>query len=201
MATEKPETPFVLSLIGGIFVLVDGALGFMMSVRFGYWPTYIWEFSGDEYVLGPFGMVMGMLVILAATLAYKRPMERNVWGIVIVIASLISFFVILGGYVVGFIFGMIGGILFLVWEPAETKRCLRCARQINSDSLFCPYCGMWYAPGLYQQPGQQQTYAQQTPATPEAEQRVCRKCGAQLFEGATFCSNCGERFDFRAQKM
>lgn len=196
MVKDKPETPFVLSLIGGVFVLVDGALGFMFSIRFGSWPVWIWEFSGDEYVLGPLGILMGILIVLAATLAYKRTQEKTIWGIAIIIASLVSFFVILGGYVVGFVFGMVGGILYLVWEPAETKRCVRCGRDISHDSIFCPYCGVCYAPGLYYYPGQQQTQATQQWAqgtAQPAEERTCLKCGTKLLEGAGFCSSCGER--------
>lgn len=208
MVSEKPETPFVMSLIGGIFVLVDGALGFMFAVRFGNWPMWIWNFQNSEYVLGPSGIILGIVIIVAATLAYKNPRQNMIWGPIIVIASLLSFFLILGGYIVGFIFGLVGGILFLVWEPAKSKRCVRCGRQIGLESVFCPYCGLCYAPGLFYYPGQQAqagVTAQQAPgadqpgdaqqASPyqQSDRRVCRKCGSLIFEGATFCSNCGER--------
>ncbi len=201
MAREKPETPFVMSLIGGIFILVDGALGFMFSVRYERWPMWIWDFPGDEYVLGPIGILMGILIILSATLAYKQVKKISIWAAVIIVASLVSFFTILGGYVVGFVFGLIGGVLFLVWEPSEKKTCMRCGRIIRLDSIFCPYCGMSYAPGMFVYPGQysapqyqtQQQQTQTATAQPAQGPPTCATCGTKLFEGAVFCSNCGAK--------
>jgi heme A synthase len=198
---RKPEVPFIMSLIGGIFILVDGALGFMMAVRFGSWPIWIWDFQYSEYVLGSAGVTLGILIILLAVWAYKKAERKTPAGVIIVVASILSFFIMMGGYVVGFAFGLIGGILYLVWEPAETKNCLRCGREIKLESWYCPHCGYmyvqpYYYPGQtyshqYQQ-GRQQSPEQSQPATTTG-QKLCTKCGAGIGEGSIFCSSCGQR--------
>ncbi len=208
MNGDKPETAFISSLIGGVLVLVDGTLGFMLAVRYGSWPLWLWEFQDSELVLGPLGILLGIVIIIACTMAYSKRTHMNVWGMIIVTSSILSFFLILGGYIAGFVLGLVGGILFIVWEPAEKKRCLRCGQQIRVDSVFCPYCGMCYTPGLFYWPGQ--TPAQQTQrggtetaqAAPTKQASAiqsaggpgtCAKCGAMLLQGATFCASCGER--------
>lgn len=205
MESDKPETPFMTSLVGGVFVLVDGTLGFMLALRFGSWPLWLWEFKDSEFVLGPLGIFLGALIIVAATLAYSKREFAKVLGVVIVISSVLSLFIVFGGYIAGFVFGLIGGILFVVWEPAEMKNCMRCGKEIRLESLYCPYCGLTYAPGLFYalgQPQQQQVQpGQPQPAPPpqvapayqrRLSEKNCGKCGARLLEGARFCSSCGQ---------
>lgn len=206
---KKPEYPLVISLLGGVFILGDGALGLMIGVRYGRWPVWIWDFPNSELILGITGTILGMLVILLAVLAYKQIAVKMIMGIIIIVASVMSLFLTMGGYVVGFALGLIGGVMYIVWEPADMKNCVRCGREILLESWYCPYCSHTYWPGYQYYTGQQYQYQQgqqQAPVTGQqatsqviqtpqatAGQRFCMKCGAAIAEGTTFCSNCGQR--------
>jgi hypothetical protein len=203
---QKPDYAFWMSLIGGIFILADGAVGLMMGIRFGSWGIWIWDFPNSELILGPIGIVLGTLILFAAILGYKKPDQGLIAGTVVVVASIVSFVLILGGYVIGFGFALIGGILFVVWEPDETKNCLRCGHEINLESWYCPHCGYMYVQSYYYQnpqyqyqyqQGQPQPGVQSQPVTPQQApttpaalgQKFCMQCGVALAEGATLCSN------------
>jgi hypothetical protein len=208
---QKPDYAFMMSLIGGIFILVDGAIGLMMGVRFGRWGIWIWDFPNSELVLGTIGVVLGTVILVAAMIGYKKTNQGLIIGTIIIAVSIMSFVLTMGGYVVGFGFALIGGILFVVWEPDPTKNCLRCGSEIKLDSWYCPHCGYMYVQSYYYytnpqyqyqyQQGQPQAGMQSQPATAQQPQTTaappgqnyCMKCGAGVAEGATFCSNCGER--------
>src|SRR3990170_1390428 len=86
-------TAFVLSLIGGILMLINGGMSFMMLTFYG----------------ADFGFMWGTI---GALMLNYRPAERRSWGIVILIFSVISFLG-MGGFFIGAILGVIGGALAL----------------------------------------------------------------------------------------
>jgi len=130
---EKPTAAFILSLIGGIFILLGGG---MMSML-GYW--FIGSYRGRGFgMMGPFGMmgglgygfgvlgvvglVFGIIVIVSAIMLNSRPEQHSTWGILIVIFSVLSVFgSAMGGFGVGLILGLIGGILAITWKPTQPK--------------------------------------------------------------------------------
>ncbi len=194
---QKPEYAFLATLIGGIFILVDGAIGFMIAVRSGYWYIWIWDFPYSAFLLGALGIVLGVLIIMSGIMGYKKIQRTSVIGMMVIALSIASFILTMGGFVIGFGFGLVGGILFLVWEPAEMKNCLHCGKTIKLDSWYCPHCGYTYVQPYYQYPQYQYQYQQAQPqaqAQPAATgQKFCMKCRAGLAEGAAFCSQCGQQ--------
>ena len=147
MTEEKaPTAAFVLSLIGGIIVLIAGivvaAVGAVLTFFLG----------GIGGVFGLLGVLWGILTIVSAAMLHARPAQHQTWGALIVVFSLLSWFGSFGGAVVGFVLGLIGGILGIVWHPAGsppaqmtqtsmTRTCLNCGRTVNQDAKFCPNCG------------------------------------------------------------
>jgi len=113
---DKPTAAFVLSLIGGIFIVLGGifyiALGSAVGgLGFGLGGSII---AG----LGVFGLICGFLTILGAVWinSGEKGKVRN-GAILVLIFSILSWFGGAGGFFIGFLLGLIGAILGLTWNP------------------------------------------------------------------------------------
>jgi hypothetical protein len=135
---EKPTAAFILSLIGGIFILLGGGMmtlmgwagfcgitgcrsyGGMMGPGFGMIGNgYAYGYSG---MFGFAGILFGAGVIIGALMLYNNPFRHSNWGLVILIFSLLSMFgSSMGGFGIGLALGLIGGILAITWKPTETE--------------------------------------------------------------------------------
>jgi len=140
-SNDKPTAAFVLSLIGGIFVLLAG---FIVGV-IGAIATFF--VAGIGGIFGLLGMLWGIMMIIGAVMLYRSPDQHTGWGIVILVASILSWFGSAGGLVIGFLMGLIGGILGIIWHPATifrpmaTRICPYCGRVLREESKFCQHCG------------------------------------------------------------
>src|SRR4030066_1395658 len=119
-------TSFVLSLIGGILILVNGVMSFLMLTYYGADLGGMWGMMGGyQGMMGslgfPFGsfmglmlvaLVCGIIVIIGALMLNSRPAERRSWGVIILIFSIVSFLG-MGGFYIGAILGVAGGALAL----------------------------------------------------------------------------------------
>lgn len=130
--TSKPTTAFIISLIAGILILVNGAsLGFTWGILRGlpeiiarYAPSHAGEMGpfGLEFVrsllatLMVIGVVFGLIVTFAAIMLYQNPSNKTLWSVIVLVISILSI-IAGGGFVVGFILGIIGGVLGLSWKP------------------------------------------------------------------------------------
>ena len=132
---EKPTAAFLLSLVAGIFILLGAALvslmgyGFMgMMNRFGNGGRYGMMGQGFGMmgygfgILAILGLIFGAIVIISAYMLNSKPQEHTTWGTLIVIFSVISIFGSAGGFGVGLILGIIGGVLAITWKPPEPKK-------------------------------------------------------------------------------
>jgi len=77
---------------------------------------------------------------------WYSPRNHLVWSLVILIASILSWFGSFEGLIIGFILGLMGGILGRLWQPNRLKTpiiriCPHCGRAIKFTSKFCQYCG------------------------------------------------------------
>ena len=57
-------------------------------------------------------IVIGIILVIGGYLIYRNPESAGKWGVVILVASIVSLFG-MGGFFVGPILGIIGGILAL----------------------------------------------------------------------------------------
>jgi hypothetical protein len=131
--TEKPTAAFLLSLIGGIFILLGGGamsmfggfvrmMGFrgMMGTQF---PRLGMMGGLALGLFGILGLIFGVIVIISAFMLNRKPNEHSTWGTLIVIFSVLSVFgSMMGGFGVGLILGLIGGILAITWKPSVPKQ-------------------------------------------------------------------------------
>jgi hypothetical protein len=112
---EKPTKAFTLSLIAGILILSNTTL---LGVATRWFPGIIPTIPGTVndttvlYRLTAVGLIFGVLVLLGAIMLHIKPVNRKAWGIVVAVFS-ISSVITGGGFIIGFILGIIGGALAL----------------------------------------------------------------------------------------
>ena len=119
----RPQTPFILSLIGGILILIASIMGYVMMYLYvgsyghrmmgGFYWMMGWWFGyapGLMFGLTVLGVICGLLVIVGAAMLSLRPLEHRAWGVFVLVFSVISF-IDMGGFFVGAILGIVGGAL------------------------------------------------------------------------------------------
>jgi hypothetical protein len=118
--SEKPTKAFILSLIAGILILSNTVLIGVAARWFpGMIPTLPGSSANDTtvlYRLAAVGLIFGVLVLLGAIMLHIKPVNKKAWGIMIVVFSIPSV-VTGGGFIIGFILGIIGGALALSRKP------------------------------------------------------------------------------------
>ncbi|RLI44752.1 hypothetical protein DRO69_06685 [Candidatus Bathyarchaeota archaeon] len=150
---EKPTAAFVLSLIGGILLLLGGlvalAIGAAIYSSFPALGMLIETFTVS---------LCGVLVVIGAVMLYVNPEKSTTWGVIILVFSIVSLLFRLEGFIVGTILGIIGGTLAIAWKPSPpsppptpavapattqpiTRVCPQCGRVLSEEVKFCPHCG------------------------------------------------------------
>jgi hypothetical protein len=134
--TEKPTAAFVLSLIAGLLIVLGGAVSSMigfywfggMMGGFGGWRGGMMGYPGFGmmrglgFIGGIVGLVFGVLIIVSAIILNSRPEGHTTWGTLIVIFSVLSVFGGMGGFGIGLILGLVGGVLAITWKPSQTQQ-------------------------------------------------------------------------------
>ena len=130
---ERPTAAFLLSLVAGIFIILGG--GMMSMLGYGF-AGMMGRYGGFGGMMGPgfgmmgfafgmmgfLGLIFGAIVIISAIMLNSKPLEHATWGTLILIFSVISIFgSAMGGFGIGLILGIIGGILAITWKPLEKK--------------------------------------------------------------------------------
>ena len=123
---ETPLTAFILSLIGGAFILVSGFVLSLWSLYGGPWFN---EMMGGMTMMGGFGfpsnlmvgfelvgLVSGAFVVIGAIMMRVHPAEHVAWGVIVLVFSITSFLG-MGGFMIGALLGVAGGALALSWRP------------------------------------------------------------------------------------
>ena len=123
-----PNTASILALVGGILIALCGmllaAVGAFILPYIDYTnlraPANVINLpglvSGVVTMVGLFGLISGIMVVVSAVMLQARPSQRRTWGVLMLVFSVLSFLG-LGGFVVGAILGMAGGIMTLRWKP------------------------------------------------------------------------------------
>ncbi len=138
---EKPGTAFVLSLIGGIFILLGGGAMTMLGSWMGnYGYGMMGGYRGWGGMMGPgfgmmgglgygfgflgvLGLIFGLIVIISALMLNNKPEQHSTWGTLIIVFSVLSVFgSAMGGFGIGLVLGLIGGVLAITWKPTQAKQ-------------------------------------------------------------------------------
>lgn len=152
---EVPTTPFVLSLMAGVFILLGAFMPLVFMGSFdrmgGMMESYgmTGMMGTGSIVMGIVGLAFGGVVLYSAIMLNARPARHVTWGSLILVFSILSVFGAMGGFGIGLILGVIGGALTIAWRPGAAmpptapagRFCLHCGRAIAMDARFCSYCG------------------------------------------------------------
>ncbi len=142
---DRPITPFILSLLGGLFIIVGGIFG-LVFFNFTY-------YYGSNLPYVAVAVTTGIVVLAGAFMLYVRPDQHVIWGVIIVVFSVVSIFSwlagLFGGFFVGMILGIIGGCVAIAWTPGATfggapkpvRVCTGCGRYVVLGYPYCPFCG------------------------------------------------------------
>ena len=134
--TERgyPTTAAALALVGSVLMVVSGTLFLAVSAFIlphldianfpnvhtppGLTPGSIPAMaSGVVGAMGLFGLVSGIIVLVCSVILLTKPIQARTWGVLILVFSVLSFLG-LGGFLVGAILGIVGGILTMRWKPS-----------------------------------------------------------------------------------
>ena len=129
--SEKPTVAFIISLIAGVHILIGGGVRAALGLVIGSVGSRITEghriigamvgmMSFGLGLIGIVGIVFGLIVIVSAIMLNSRPEQHMTWGALIAVFSILSLFSGAGGFFVGLILGLIGGILAITWKPAKS---------------------------------------------------------------------------------
>lgn len=118
---EKIAKAFNLSLIAGILIISNAVL---LGVVAKWFPEIIPTFPGSAnnatvpfVALTAIGLLCGAVVFIGAIMLRAKPLKRKACGIITIVFS-IPTVIMGGGFIVGFIMGIIGGAYAL---PRQTK--------------------------------------------------------------------------------
>lgn len=112
----KPILAFLLTLIGAILMIVEGIFLTVVGSAAG-----TAGFASAATLLGDLGFLgglFGFIVLLLAIALFRNPYSHVGYGIAILILSLLSLFGG-GGFILGLILGMVGGIMAIIFSPEQ----------------------------------------------------------------------------------
>jgi len=120
-----PTKAVNLSLIAGILILINSSAVGVASVWFPWiFPTLP---GSDNNSTVPFatitiiGLVSGVLLLIGALMLYGKLVDSKAIGIVILVFSILSI-VTGGGFIIGFILGIMGGVEALRWKSVTKSK-------------------------------------------------------------------------------
>ena len=116
----KLTRAFTLSLTAGILILCNSAL---LGAAATWFPWVIPTLPGSDgnstvpfASLTAIGLACGVLVLLGALMLHSKPANRKAWSIMIIVFSVPSV-ITGGGFIIGFILGIMGGARAFSWKP------------------------------------------------------------------------------------
>lgn len=172
-APAYPRTAYLLSLIGGIIIVLYALLAAVEDVIYSAKIGALVP-GGTELlaILASIGLIAGFVVIVGAFQLKSHAGSAKGWGVMILVFSLVSF-VSGGGLFIGLILGMIGGVMALRWTP---------------PAAVGPIYGAPANPPMGPSPWGSPTAPSAAPGIP---QRFCSSCGSPNVASARFCAKCG----------
>jgi len=122
---EKPTAAFILSLIGAVLIIINAMIiavfttvaGAILSIVGRTLGAFLGRLGGFIFLMGIVGVVIGIIILVGAFMINSEDKTRITTGSIIVIVFSVISFLIGGGFIMGSILCIVGGILGLTWSP------------------------------------------------------------------------------------
>jgi hypothetical protein len=147
---EWPVAGGVLTVLAGLLMLIDGA--------FEVWLGGVAATSGIPGSsaaggilsgLGLLGTLIGLIVLVLGIMLYVNPDSHLGYGIAVAVLSALSFFGG-GGFLLGIVLGVIGGLLACFFQPDSNEFPWETsASQSHTKGRRCENCGAPMTDGAY----------------------------------------------------
>jgi Family of unknown function (DUF6114) len=105
----RPVAAGVLTIIGAFFILLGGLVFALVGAIFA-----VFGFVSGLFLLGLF---VGFVTLIVGFLMIAVPRGHTVWGVLAIVLALVSLPVAFGGFLIGFLLTLVGGILAVTWKP------------------------------------------------------------------------------------
>lgn len=117
-----PSTAYILSLIGGIFILLAGLATAALYAAGAFLIFAFFPGLGALLIgLAVLALIFGVIIIYGAFRLKNHPESAKTWGVLILVLALLSW-IGGGGFFIGFLLALIGGILALTWHPPASPQ-------------------------------------------------------------------------------
>jgi Family of unknown function (DUF6114)/zinc-ribbon domain len=143
----------VLTIVGAAFIVLSGFVEISLVLANGTGGTYLFGYSGtDALLFAIVALVAGLLIVACAVLLHLYPQRHEVLGALVIGLAFASLFTFVGGFFLGFLLSLLGGILAVTWRPTIPllyyspsppvyRICPKCGRVLDLYARFCPLCG------------------------------------------------------------
>lgn len=91
-----------------------GMMGGYYGMTGGFGLAGTWFYS-----LAVIGAVSGIMILVGAIMVYNQPTRASSWGALVLAFSIVSFLG-MGGFFLGAILGIVGGVLAMTSRPPQT---------------------------------------------------------------------------------
>jgi hypothetical protein len=108
---ETPTTAFGLALAGGIIIVLVGLVVMVLGAALTFF------IGGIGGIFGLIGTLCGIVIVALAFALRSAPEQHEGLGAAIVVFSLLSWIGSFGGFAIGFLLALVGGILAILWRP------------------------------------------------------------------------------------
>jgi len=115
-----PRTAYLLSLIGGILIFIFSLIiAAILAVLASFAAAFGFGLgAGIAIAFAAVAIILGLVVLVLALRLKSRPESAKTTGILILVFSIISF-AGGGGFYIGAILALVGGILAIIWKPPQ----------------------------------------------------------------------------------
>ena len=110
-----PVAAFILSLLGGVIITISSLFVIVIG------STITFFIGGIGGYIGLLGLLCGSVIFFFSLKLRTEPKTHTTSGSIIIFASFISWIGAAGGFGIGFLLALSGGILGIIWIPPNNK--------------------------------------------------------------------------------